>query len=92
MADKNDMVKQNAPGKYYIDNSCVPCNDCLEEAPMLLKYTEDESKVYFHRQPATPEEEIAAEKQWKFVLSKPSETTENKLLFQIRQEYQFFIF
>ncbi|EMP09431.1 hypothetical protein LEP1GSC124_1680, partial [Leptospira interrogans serovar Pyrogenes str. 200701872] len=36
MADKNDKVKQNAPGKYYIDNSCVPCNDCLEEAPMLL--------------------------------------------------------
>ncbi|MCH1912923.1 ferredoxin [Leptospira noguchii] len=62
MADKNDKVKQSAPGKYYIDNSCVPCNDCLEEAPMLLKYTEDESKVYFHRQPATPEEEIAARK------------------------------
>ncbi|EJO67784.1 MULTISPECIES: ferredoxin [Leptospira] len=62
MADKNDKVKQNAPGKYYIDNSCVPCNDCLEEAPMLLKYTEDESKVYFHRQPVTPEEEIAARK------------------------------
>ncbi|EKP03665.1 4Fe-4S single cluster domain protein [Leptospira kirschneri str. 2008720114] len=29
---------------------------------MLLKYTEDESKVYFHRQPVTPEEEIAARK------------------------------
>ncbi|TGK01511.1 ferredoxin [Leptospira langatensis] len=62
MADKNDKVPENVPGKYYIDNSCVPCNDCLEEAPTLLKYTDDESKVYFHKQPASPEEVIAARK------------------------------
>ncbi|TGK11854.1 ferredoxin [Leptospira fletcheri] len=62
MADKHDKVPENASGKYYIDNTCVPCNDCLEEAPMLLKYTDDESKVYFHRQPQTPEEQICARK------------------------------
>ncbi|PJZ50690.1 ferredoxin [Leptospira saintgironsiae] len=62
MADKNDKVPENVPGKFYIDNSCVPCNDCLEEAPQLLKYTDDESKVYFHKQPASPEEAVAARK------------------------------
>ncbi|WP_010571651.1 ferredoxin [Leptospira broomii] len=62
MADKNDKVPENAAGKFYIDNTCVPCNDCVEEAPMLLKYTDDESKVYFHRQPQTPEEQICARK------------------------------
>ncbi|MEI1277579.1 ferredoxin [Leptospira venezuelensis] len=62
MADKNDKVPENVPGKFYIDNSCVPCNDCLEEAPKLLKYTDDESKVYFHKQPTTPEEAVAARK------------------------------
>ncbi|WP_039948420.1 ferredoxin [Leptospira fainei] len=62
MADKHDKVPENAAGKFYIDNTCVPCNDCVEEAPMLLKYTDDESKVYFHRQPQTPEEQICARK------------------------------
>lgn len=62
MADKMDKVPENAPGKYYIDHNCVPCGDCMAEAPMLLQYTKDESKAFFHRQPNTPEEEEAARK------------------------------
>lgn len=60
MADKTMKVPENAPGKWYVDDTCVPCQTCLEEAPDLLKWNDDETKVYFVKQPATPEEEDAA--------------------------------
>ena len=50
------------PGKWYVDTTCVPCNSCMDEAPNLLKYSEDQSHVFFAQQPATPEEEGAAQR------------------------------
>jgi ferredoxin len=61
MADKTQKVPENVPGKWYVDDTCTPCHVCLDEAPKLLKYTEDESKVFFFKQPVTPEEEQAAD-------------------------------
>ena len=61
MADKTQRVPENVPGKWYVDDTCTPCHVCLDEAPDLLKYTEDESKVYFLKQPTTPKEEQAAD-------------------------------
>jgi ferredoxin len=61
MADKTQKVPENVPGKWYVDDTCTPCHVCLDEAPGLLKYTEDESKVFFFQQPTTPEEEQAAD-------------------------------
>ena len=52
MADKNNKVPENAPGAWYVDNDlCTPCRVCLDEAPGLLQYNADESKVYFTKQP-----------------------------------------
>lgn len=52
MADKNNKVPENVPGPWYVDNElCTPCRVCLDEAPDLLKYNDDESKVYFFKQP-----------------------------------------
>ena len=62
MADKTQKVSENVPGKWYVDETCVPCKTCLEEAPQLLKYTADETKVFFSRQPADPAEEEAAQR------------------------------
>lgn len=61
MADKSNKLSENAPGKWYVDDTCTPCRVCLDEAPSLLKYTEDESKVYFFKQPEGPDEEAAAQ-------------------------------
>lgn len=61
MADFSLKVKENVPGKWYVDSTCVPCNSCLAEAPSLLKYNEDETYVYFLKQPETPEEEAQAQ-------------------------------
>ena len=52
MADKNNKVPENVPGPWYVDNElCTPCRVCLDEAPELLQYNADESKVYFFKQP-----------------------------------------
>ena len=61
MADKNSKQPENAAGKWYVDTTCVPCHACVDEAPNLLQYSEDEDYVYFHRQPEGAEEEEAAE-------------------------------
>jgi len=62
MADKNSKQPENVPGKWYIDQTCVPCSICLEEAPVLLKFNEDQTHVFFLKQPTTAEEEAAAQK------------------------------
>ncbi len=52
MADKNNKVPESVPGAWYVDNElCTPCRVCLDEAPGLLKYNDDESKVFFFKQP-----------------------------------------
>lgn len=63
MADKTLKVPENVPGKWYVDDTCAPCHTCMavDGVDALLKYTEDESKVYFHRQPSSPAEEAIAE-------------------------------
>lgn len=66
MADKSLRLSENAPGRWYVDDTCTPCHTCMDVAgPMtsypLLKYNDDESKVYFVRQPSTPQEEAAAQ-------------------------------
>ncbi len=56
MADKNNKVPENVPGAWYVDNElCTPCRVCLDEAPGLLKYNADESKVFFFKQPESDE-------------------------------------
>jgi ferredoxin len=54
MADKNDKIPENIPGKYYVDKTCVPCHTCMEVegAGSLLQYNDDQTYVYFHTQPA----------------------------------------
>src|ERR1700679_3944769 len=63
MADKNDKLPENVPGKYYDDKTCTPCHTCMEVAGVdaLLKYNDDETYVYFHKQPATEAETNIAE-------------------------------
>jgi ferredoxin len=61
MADKSAIVPENVPGPWYVDNTCTPCRVCLDEAPQLLKWNDDETYVYFFKQPEGEEELAAAE-------------------------------
>ncbi len=62
MADSSRKLPENVPGKWYVDDSCTPCHVCLDEAPGILKYNDDQTYVYVYKQPSTPEEEEAAQR------------------------------
>ena len=62
MADRSSKQPENTPGKWYVATTCVPCNSCMDEAANLLKYSEDQTHVYFARQPSAPAEEQSAQR------------------------------
>jgi ferredoxin len=66
MASKSYRLPENIPGPWYVDNSCLPCLRCLEQAgpdtpTPLLRPSEDESFVFFVKQPESDSEVAAAE-------------------------------
>lgn len=62
MADKNSKQPLNAPGGWYVDTTCTMCRTCLEEAPDLIKVVDDETAVYFVKQPEGDTETAAAQR------------------------------
>lgn len=61
MADKNDRLVENAPGRFYVDSSCVDCDLCRDTAPDFFRRQDDIGYSYVYRQPVTPEEIALAE-------------------------------
>lgn len=57
MADKNTKWKNNAPGKYYVDEICIAAKFCVSVAPSNFKMDESGRHAYVFKQPQTPEEE-----------------------------------
>ncbi len=57
MADKNNKVALNVPGKWYVDTSCIDCDVCRTTAPNNFRANEDEGYSYVYKQPENPEEE-----------------------------------
>jgi ferredoxin len=62
MADKNSKQPLTVPGAWYVDTTCAMCRMCLEEAPNLLKVNDDETAVYFLKQPEGDAETAAAQR------------------------------
>ena len=62
MPDKRSKQPLNVPGAWYVDTTCTICRSCLEEAPMLLKANNDETAVYFAKQPEDRAETAAAQR------------------------------
>jgi ferredoxin len=58
MADKNAKNDGNAPGRFYVDASCIDCDLCRENAPGTFRRNEEIGLSIAYRQPKT-EEEIA---------------------------------
>jgi ferredoxin len=57
MADPNDKVPGQTPGRYYVDSQCIDCDLCRETSPANFTRNDGECFSYVFKQPASPEEE-----------------------------------
>jgi ferredoxin len=54
MANLNERIPDNAPGRYYDDANCIDCEQCQTTAPTLFARNPDKGSSYVRLQPATP--------------------------------------
>lgn len=57
MANSADKVKDNVPGKWYVDSQCIDCDLCRTTAPANFKQNPDEGYSYVYKQPENDEED-----------------------------------
>ena len=56
MAEIEDKLPENAPGKYYVDSQCIDCDVCRDTAPKNFTRYDENAYSFVHKQPETPEE------------------------------------
>ncbi len=56
MADKSNRLPDNAPGKWYVDNTCIDCDACRQVAPNNFSRNEEAGYSYVSKQPENDEE------------------------------------
>lgn len=56
MADKSNRLPDNAPGKWYVDNTCIDCDACRQVAPNNFNRNEESGYSYVSKQPENDEE------------------------------------
>ncbi len=61
MATLSERLPQNVPGRYYVDGSCIDCDQCRAMAPQIFARNEDSGLSFVVRQPETAEEIALAE-------------------------------
>lgn len=61
MAELINRLPQNVPGPFYVDDTCIDCDLCRENAPLFFTRDDSSGVSYVYRQPATPEELAMAE-------------------------------
>jgi ferredoxin len=56
MATLTDRLSLNVAGRFYVDSSCIDCDQCRTEAPEFFGRDGDNGTSFVLRQPVTPEE------------------------------------
>ena len=56
MADADDKLSDNVPGKWYVDSNCIDCDVCRTTAPNNFEANEDEGYSFVSKQPENDEE------------------------------------
>jgi len=59
MADLIQRAKENIPGRFYVDQTCIDCDLCRETAPANFARNDEGGYSFVFHQPETPEEEAA---------------------------------
>jgi ferredoxin len=61
LPDKNERVKENVSGAYYVDTSCIDCDVCRDTAPENFRRSDANSYSFVYKQPLSEEERVACE-------------------------------
>jgi ferredoxin len=56
MANPADRTPGNAPGAYYVDSSCIDCDQCRAMAPDFFGRDPDTGLGFVKRQPVIEDE------------------------------------
>ncbi len=56
MATLSDRLSQNVAGPYYVDGSCIDCDQCRVTAADFFGRDEETGMSFVRRQPVTAEE------------------------------------
>jgi ferredoxin len=56
MAKITDKLTNNVTGKFYVDSSCIDCDQCRSHAPSFFTRDDETGFSIVFRQPETPEE------------------------------------
>jgi ferredoxin len=57
MADKDNRLPENVPGKFFVDDQCIDCDACRETAPAFFKRSDEKGYSYVYNQPETEDDE-----------------------------------
>ena len=56
MPNIEDRLPQNAPGRFYVDSSCIDCDLCRGNAPEFFRRDDEIGYSIVFRQPVTEAE------------------------------------
>ena len=56
MATITDRLPINVAGRFYVDSSCIDCDQCRTEAPEFFGRDTENGTSYVMRQPVTSDE------------------------------------
>jgi ferredoxin len=56
MAHYPDRYPNNATGRFYVDSSCIDCDQCRHHAPEFFVREDREAHSFVVRQPVTSDE------------------------------------
>ncbi len=56
MATVTDRLPQNVTGRYYVDSTCIDCDQCRALAPEFFGRHEESGLSFMVRQPESAEE------------------------------------
>ncbi|MDQ4121930.1 MAG: ferredoxin [Acidobacteriota bacterium] len=56
MAEFEDKLPENVPGRFYVDRNCIDCDVCRDLSPKNFTRENENGYSYVYRQPASSEE------------------------------------
>lgn len=56
MAFVKDKLRDNVPGKYYVDRQCIDCDVCRDTSPKNFTRNDENGYSYVYKQPENDEE------------------------------------